>query len=125
VRTRINLNTTSGPEEAFWLLPQAGLETIGISEATEPGMADSQSSQPTPAMRKLAQQIPVQMIVSLGKVTLTLAEMNALKVGDYLPLDQAVFQPLEGRIDGRLHWIGKPCRLGNQQGFQIIAARNG
>ncbi len=124
VRTRVTLTTTFGDEDAIWLLPQTGLESIGIrdtsSTAAEPGI-------PAPAaqLHALAKRLPAQLIVSLGRVTLTLAEMNSLKVGDYLPLDQTVYQPLEGRVDGKLQWLGNPCRLGARQGFQIIAAKNG
>ena len=52
-----------------------------------------------------------------------LSELDGLKVGDYLPLDQAVYQPLEVTIDGQLQWLGHPCRLGARQGFQIIASK--
>ena len=123
VRTRIKLTTQFGEEEAVWLLPQTGLESIGIQDSI--GLeSETGTMAPAPAMKSLAQKIPVQMIVSLGNVTLSLAEMNNLKVGDYLPLDQAVYQPLEGRVDGQLQWIGRPCRMGARQGFQIIAAHS-
>ncbi|MEZ6061524.1 MAG: FliM/FliN family flagellar motor switch protein [Planctomycetaceae bacterium] len=124
VRTRITMTTAFGEEEAIWLMPQTGLDSIGIRDST--GLAGEHDTPlPAPQLKALAKLMPAQLVVSLGRATLTLAEMNSLKVGDYLPLDQAVYQPLEARVDGRLQWIGNPCRLGGRQGFQIIAANNG
>ncbi len=119
VRTRIALQTAMGQEEAVWLMPQAGLAEIGIADTHE----DESPPAPAPQLRTLAEQLPVQLVVELGSTSMRLSELNRLKAGDYLPLDQAVFQPLEVSIDGRLQWLGHPCRLGVRQGFQIIASK--
>ncbi len=119
VRTRIALHTAMGQEEVVWLMPQSGLATIGISETNE----DEQPTTPAPQLRSLAEQLPVEIVVELGSTTMRLSELDRLRKGDYLPLDQAVFQPLEVSVDGRLQWLGHPCRLGVRQGFQIIASK--
>lgn len=119
VRTRIVLQTPMGPEEAVWLMPQAGLSSIGISETHDIAL----HSNPAPQLRKIAEQLPIQLIAEIGGTTMRLSELDNLKVGDYVPLDQAVYQPLEVTVDGRLQWLGHPCRLGARQGLQIIASK--
>ncbi|GAB5441096.1 MAG: hypothetical protein Fues2KO_14450 [Fuerstiella sp.] len=119
VRTRITLETPMGAEEAVWLMPQSGLLAIGIAESH-----DQDAVRPaSPRMKQLAERIPIQVIAELGGTVMKLSELDHLKVGDYLTLDQTVFQPLEVSVDGKLQWLGHPCRLGARQGFQIIASK--
>ncbi len=121
IQTRIVVETPFGPDDVIWILPKTGLEQLGIREDTTaiPGF------HPAPELRNLARLLPVELVVELGCTSLTLRELNQLKVGDYLPLDQPVYQPLEALVDGKLQWLGTPCRLGNRQGFQILASRKG
>ncbi len=119
VRTRINLQTAMGMEEAFWLMPQSGLCTIGIAESHDL----DEIAAPAPQLRNLAERLPIQIVAEIGGTTMRLSELDNLQVGDYLPLDQAVFQPLAVTIDGTLQWLGHPCRLGTRQAFQIIASK--
>ena len=114
------INTAVGEETFVMLMPQAGLASIGINESAIPLAVDQSVS---PQMRALAETLPVTMSVSLGKATLTLGDMNNLAVGDTLILDQASGSPLEARVSGHLQWLGFPCRLGQRQGFRILASR--
>ena len=114
------INTAVGEETFVMLMPQAGLASIGINESAIPPAVDQSVS---PQMRALAETLPVTMSVSLGKATLTLGDMNNLAVGDTLILDQASGSPLEARVSGHLQWLGFPCRLGQRQGFRILASR--
>ncbi len=119
VRSQVVFATSLGQEEATWLMPQSGLATIGIADSDDEKLLP----EPAPQMRALAERIPVNLVARLGDTTMSLAELDTLKVGDYLTLDQAVHQPLELIVDGRLQWLGHPCRLGTRQGFQIIASK--
>ena len=114
------INTAVGEETFVMLMPQAGLASIGINESAIPPAVDQSVS---PQMRALAETLPVTMSVSLGKATLTLGDMNNLAVGDTLVLDQSSGSPLEARVSGNLQWLGFPCRLGQRQGFRILASR--
>ena len=114
------INTAVGEETFVMLMPQAGLASIGINESAIPPAVDQSVS---PQMRALAETLPVTMSVSLGKATLTLGDMNNLAVGDTLILDQSSGSPLEARVSGHLQWLGFPCRLGQRQGFRILASR--
>ena len=120
IRTVITVQTPFGPDDIVWILPRSGLESIGIRDSVE-----ATEFQPAPQLRQLARLLPVELVVELGNTSLTLKELNGLQVGDYLPLDQPVYQPLEALVDGQLQWLGTPCRLGNRQGFQVLASRKG
>jgi flagellar motor switch protein FliM len=120
VRVVVVVTTAVGEETFVLLMPQAGLASIGINETAVPAASEQNAS---PQMRALAEGLPVTMTVGLGKATLTLGEMNRLAVGDTLVLDQSSGSPLEARIAGRLQWLGFPCRLGQRQGFRILASK--
>ena len=120
VRIVGQINTAVGEETFVMLMPQAGLASIGINETAIPPAVDQSVS---PQMRALAETLPVTMSVSLGKATLTLGDMNNLAVGDTLILDQSSGSPLEARVSGHLQWLGFPCRLGQRQGFRILASK--
>ena len=118
-RTRVNVTLPLGTEEIILLFPQEGLSSIGISESPPP---EAVSQTAAPQLRLLAEKLPVTLVVELGNATLTLAEMNNLSVGDVMVLDQPINAPLEASIKGKLQWLGHPCRMGQRQGFRIIAS---
>lgn len=120
VRTQITLTTPLGDETAVWVIPRTTLESMGITDTNE-----EEFSTPAPQLQKLAEELPLQIVVQLGDTSMKLSELDRLRVGDYLTLEQGVMQPLEMTIDGKLHWLGHPCRLGTRQGFEIIASRKG
>ncbi len=121
VLTTITVETAFGPDDVSWIVPKSGLESIGIQDSGH----EPSGFHPAPELRDLARLLPVELVVELGTTSLTLKQLNELKVGDYLPLDQPVSQPLQALVDGRMQWLGMPCRLGNRQGFQILASRGG
>ncbi len=115
-RTVVRVSTRLGDDEAVLIMPREGLGRIGIVET--PG-TDGDLPVPAPHLRQLAEKLPVRVVVQLGTAKLTLSDMNQLSVGDVLILDQSVRRPLLATIEGRKHWVGTPCRLGQQQGFRI------
>lgn len=119
IRTLVSVRTPLGDEEVTLLFPESGLMSIGISGQLE---TDTSTQQPAPQLRQLAERIPVTMVVELGNATLSLADMNRLSIGDVLVLDQPVSTPMAASIEGRLQWLGQPCRLGQRQGFRILAS---
>ena len=119
IRSLVVIKTPVGEEACVILLPQAGLASIGIDDTSSVAASQQLAS---PQMRALTECLPVTMTVSLGKVTLSLGEMDQLKVGDVLVLDQSIGSPLEAQISGRLHFLGHPCRLGQQQGYRILVS---
>ena len=120
VRSLVVIKTPVGEEACVILLPQAGLASIGIDDTSSIAAPLQLAS---PRMRALTETLPVTMTVSLGKATLSLGEMDQLKIGDVLVLDQPVGSPLEAQISGRLHFVGHPCRLNQRQGYRILVSR--
>ena len=118
VRTYIKLELPVGEDEAVWIIPRTGLDVIGISDCIH-----DRHVEPAPQLRDLAETLPMKITVQLGETQMKLSDLDRLSVGDYLTLEQNVVQPLEMTIDGRLQWLGHPCRLGSRQGFEIIASR--
>ena len=117
-RTRVNLQTRLGEEPMVWLIPRKALESVGITDTQEEGPAT-----PAPQLRTLAEGLPIQLTVRLGDTTMKLSELDQLRAGDYLTLDQRVVQPLEVTVDSQLQWLGHACRLGTRQGFEIIGSK--
>lgn len=121
VRSTIAISTPLGDDELTLLYPKDGLTSLGLTE-TVPG--DTAATVPAPQLRILAERLPITLHVELGSANLSLAEMDSLNIGDVLILDQSVGSPLQATIAGRLHWLGYPCRLGQRQGFRILAGRD-
>lgn len=119
VRTLVSARTPLGTDTVVLLFPQSGLSSIGISDS---GASEASGPQPAPQLRTLAERLPVRLSVELGNATLSLAAMHGLSVGDVLVLDQPVSSPLKAAVEGQLHWLGYPCRLGQRQGFRILSA---
>lgn len=119
VRTIIAVTTPLGPEEIILLFPQDRLSAIGITDTV---VSESSTPRPAPQLRVIAERLPVTLSVELGTATLSLAALNGLTAGDVLLLDQTVSSPLQATIEGRLYWLGYPCRLGQRQGFRILSA---
>jgi len=120
IRSLVVIKTPVGEEACVILLPQAGLASIGIDDTSSIAAPQQLAS---PRMRALTEILPVTMTVSLGRATLSLGEMDQLKVGDVLVLDQPTGSPLEAQISGRLHFLGHPCRLGQRQGYRILVSK--
>ncbi len=119
VRRQIEITTEFGNDIAWLLMPQAGLEALGITDNQH---LESTNVTPDPRLSEIAKQLPVEIVVRLGHTNVTLAEMNQLEVGDFLVLDQGLAQPVEAVLDGTLQWLGMPCRIGRRQGIEIIAS---
>lgn len=120
IRSVVLIQTPVGQEALIILMPQSGLASIGIDDAAAIPVLQQAAA---PQMRALAETLPVTMSVRLGKASLSLGEMNHLSVGDVLVLDQPLNNPLEASISGRLHFLGHACRLGQRQGFRVVAAK--
>ncbi len=119
VRSTVRLSVPVGSEDIILLFPKEGLTSLGITDTTP---EEEETPHAAPQLRKLAEKLPVTMVIELGHATLSLVDMNNLSVGDVLVLDQPFHMPLEARIKGKLQWLGHPCRLGQQQGFHILAS---
>ena len=70
-------------------------------------------------MPLLAQRLPFELRVRLGRAHLSLQQLSTLKPGDVLVLDQPVSEPLVGEIGGVEKFHLWPGRDGQRQAVQV------
>lgn len=93
-----------------WIWPQAAIESLFATE--EPPA-------PAPHLPQLAQRLPFDLSVRLGRASLSVQRLARLKPGDVIVLDQTVCDPLVAEIGGveKLHvW---PGRDGTRQAIRV------
>ncbi|MEZ6095528.1 MAG: FliM/FliN family flagellar motor switch protein [Pirellulaceae bacterium] len=69
--------------------------------------------------REVVQNIPVEMVVVLGSVKLSMQELTQLSEGDIVRLNQRIDEPILGLIDDEAIFKGWPGRLGVDRVFKI------
>jgi flagellar motor switch protein FliM len=73
-------------------------------------------------VRKLVDQLrtaEVEMVVELGKASVSTESLLQLKAGDVLPLEKDVFEPLTAKVQEVPKFLGKAGIYGNNKAFQI------
>lgn len=73
----------------------------------------------TKAMQKQISEVPVEMVVSLGKITLRMDEILDLKIGDVLRLKSKMDQPVGVYVSGRRKYLARPLVVGSKISVQI------
>jgi flagellar motor switch protein FliM len=105
-------------EETVWLMPRREMEELAGEQFTlGPLPADPKSD-----LEQIALELPVEVVVELGRASLSMSEIAGLQVGDLIILDQPVDRPLVSRVSGLPRWTGQPCRVGSRQAFDIRSA---
>jgi len=66
------------------------------------------------------EKIKLEVKGKLGNVSLTMQEMKNLQVGDIVPLDQTLAQPLQLTLEKRADLFGQPGRKRRRIGLQIL-----
>ncbi|QDU40230.1 Flagellar motor switch protein FliM [Maioricimonas rarisocia] len=117
VVTRLSIESRFGTEECIWLLPQREFGELIEDEGAV--VADVVDRAPNPNMMALAERIPVEVVVELGRAELTMTQVANLKEGDILVLDQPISRSLTAFIGDQTKWTGVPRRVGSRQGFEI------
>ncbi|MDW8222290.1 MAG: FliM/FliN family flagellar motor switch protein [Gemmatales bacterium] len=97
----------------IWLLTEAVLQ-----EYFRPARPDASASV---APQMLAQAIPLQVTVQLGQTQLPLTQLQRLRCGDVLLLEQRLDEPLMVFLEHEPHFRAWPGRLGRQRAIQIAA----
>jgi flagellar motor switch protein FliM len=72
--------------------------------------------------RRLVDQLrttEVEMVIELGKASISTQSLLQLKVGDVLPLEKDVSEPLMAKIEEVPKFLGKAGIYGNNKAFQI------
>ena len=73
----------------------------------------------SPELKRLVEEIPVEVVIKLGDATVHFNDLASMQVGDLLILDQRVTEPLCATVSETIKFRGWPGRVGSRQGFQI------
>jgi flagellar motor switch protein FliM len=65
--------------------------------------------------------VPVELVAVLGEVNMTVEHLNALKVGDLVPLDAAANQDIAVLVGGKRRFRARPGTRGNRLAIEITA----
>lgn len=112
----IEITTGYGVEQIYWLLPKKPIEALVAAEQSQNQFQRGQRKQ---AMTTLAERIPAQVVVELGRAEIKMSQIGALALGDVVMLDQSVFKPLTARIDQLPKWKVNPVTIGPRIGINI------
>jgi flagellar motor switch protein FliM len=78
-------------------------------------------------VRRLMEQLQtteVELVIELGKASLSMLKILQLKEGDILPLDKDVSEPLTARVREVPKFLGKAGMYGSSKAFQVEAKIN-
>jgi flagellar motor switch protein FliM len=98
-----------------WILSQKAVLRF-VTHVTESG---NKRNGPRPELARRVHQIPISVIVRLGKTSVHWKELADLRVGDVIILDQRVTDPLQAEISDQPMFLGWAGRHGNRQAFRI------
>lgn len=102
--------------QAFrWILSQKAVLRF-VTHVTECGNGNNG---PRPELERLVHQIPISVVVRLGKTQVHWRELSDLQVGDVIIFDQRVNDPLQAEISDKRIFDGWAGRHGNRQAFRI------
>ena len=88
--------------------------------ANEPADADTPSCPGNEGGEALADRLPVELTVELGRIQLTAAEFLELEAGDVLTLDHPTAVPLDLRVGDRLLGRGQLVDVEGEAGVQVL-----
>lgn len=108
-----------GEQSCQWLVPLKGLLSVLGQGDQPPGQAPAKPVVPSPQLKQLVQEVPVELAVVLGTADLSLVQLARLAIGDTVILNQRLAEPLVASIGGDQKFRGWPGRVGAVQAFQI------
>lgn len=98
-----------------WVFPQAAtLDLISASPSTSAGDGRERH-----CLEQSLLAATGELSVVLGDAKVSLAQLDALSVGDVIPLNQKISDPLRAQFGGQTLYMGWPGKYGKKQMFQI------
>ncbi|GBD35374.1 hypothetical protein HRbin36_00486 [bacterium HR36] len=98
----------------LWLLTEAVIQEFFP--------ANRAASAPPVSPQDILQEIPLQLVVQLGQTHLPLAQLEQLRGGDVLLLEQRLDEPLVVFLEDQPGYLAWPGRLGTQRAIQIATS---
>lgn len=77
------------------------------------------------AIKQKLQDTRLPLKVILGRTTITVKDLLELSVGDVVPLERSIHQPLEAVIGERTKYLVKPGVSGNKLAVQVVQVVEG
>jgi flagellar motor switch protein FliM len=87
-----------------------------MTNVSECRQAEAQGSA---SLEQTIHQIPMQVVVHLGKANVHVSDLMHLQPGDIVILDQRVSDPLSAEVGELTKFLGWPGRVGTRQAFQV------
>jgi len=104
-----------GEQTCSWLFPKKGLaELLGAAEPDAPP-ADAATAR----VETLVRNLPLDFVVVLSRVEISLAQLAELQVGDVILLHQRVGEPLAAQVGDETKFLGWAGRSGSSTAFRI------
>ena len=115
------MNQGSNPSTANDLRQalQASADLGGLQPAAFEELSESVSPVPTESDIGLVLDLPIQVIVELGRTRITIAELMAFKKGSVIELDINAGDPLDLVVNGCLIAQGEVVIVNNRYGIRL------
>ena len=115
VVTKFELKTPFHEGRIEWVRSAAEMDAIAMRSS----QANASEQGISPDVEALVSELPVEVVVLLGKRTLKMSTLAALSPGDVLVLDQPITKPLAAAIGDMTKYVGWPGRIGNRHAYQV------
>lgn len=110
---RIDLKVADTIANVNWMVPRKDIEKL--LESTTGHSLKPTEHQP----RDVVYQMGVELVGLLGTAEMTMGSLSDLNVGDLMPLNQKIDQPIPVLIDQQQFYDGWPGRVGKRQAVEI------
>jgi flagellar motor switch protein FliM len=104
-----------GEASCSWLFPKKGLAELLGAEPSDAPPADGAEAR----VEALVRNLPMDFVVVLGRVEISLAQLAELQVGDVILLNQRVGEPLSALVGEEPKFLGWAGRSGSSTAFRI------
>ena len=111
------LSQSLGEFDFQWIQPEEALARL--VERNSSGWDARPPATSRAVLDHLARKMPVEIVVELGHVPVTMPQLSRLSVGDVLVLGQSIHDPLTARVGDETKFRGWAGRSGIRRGFQI------
>lgn len=118
-----SFTVTNGEQkhDCTWLVRQTFLKGM-FEDGSELPAEDAADRQKM--LEVVAEEIPFDVVVRLGKATLKFSDLASLQPGDVILLDQPIRDQLEVVVSDRVRFKGRAGRSGSRRAFQIESVKD-
>ncbi|OYP35221.1 FliM/FliN family flagellar motor switch protein [Rhodopirellula sp. MGV] len=119
-RVTLKIECKSGTTDLNWLLPKQR-----ISKLFDETVDNRHKAAPASPSEEMIVKMPVDIVTVLGSAKVSMKDLQDLKPGQLIVLDQRIDAPMTATVDGTPSFECWPGRLGNMQAVQVSRTRQG